>query len=399
MEGQLQGSGSRKERRRTQGREAQRRFRMRKEQAIHDLQADNDILQDVIEEMSTTILQLGGRLWDLGLLSASTPLAQEWKQSLEKVIGLAEKSQRTGGDYANEDLPFQAGPSNTRRSSTPTIARPDEDNRPGSNPTMMPTSPLAMSSEGYRPLLTTSLSESMIRMPTLNPVMADDYLDPALLERTDISFAKRLCRTFLIRTYQCLEVQKWGHEDVPLKDWMARTTKYSYSTTSNAVHLSLTRAILKSLMSEDDSEPSLGFELKRLRLAWHFDQFGLQRRVGLEARQRMTDDGIIWEDLLDAEQVEAHLTSSGVTWTNERYAQLRLDPDVASTYFNALTTPEATHMPILADSGWAGGTTATIDVEALIDKLLETSLCLGSGVGFWRHRIDEALVSSTVRLE
>lgn len=371
---------------------------MRKEQAIHDLQADNDLLQNIIEEMSTTFLQLGDRLWDLGLLSAPTPLAQEWKQSLEKVIGLAEKSQRTGGDYANEDLPFQAGLSNPRRSSTSAIVEPGEDDRPGSSSAIMPNFPLAMRSEGYRPLLTTSLSESMIRLPTLNPAMADDYLDPALLEKSDIPFAKRLCRTFLIRTYQCLELQKWGHEDVPFKDWMARTTKYSYLTTSNAVLLSLTRAMLKSLMSEDDSEVNPGLELKRMRLAWHFDQFGLQRRIGLEARQRMTDDGVMWENLMDAEQVEAYLTSLGVTWTNERYAQLQSSPNVASTY-NALMIPEVTHRPIFANFGREGGIIATLDIETLTDKLLETSLCLGSGVGFWRHTIDEALVSATVRLE
>lgn len=379
---------------------------MRKEKAIQDLQAESEVLQDIIEEMTTIFLQFGDRLGALGLFSTSAPLTSEWKESLEKLLQLAEKAQITTDEYSDEPPSSQAGPSTSAmQPSTPGASEPSSALMPSSymmdtdeirsiNDISVRIRKLTEQTREHRPSTSAISSPSMTRLFTLNPLMADDYIDPDLLNNNNISFAKRLVRATMIRAYQCLDLERWGHEDNPYKDWFAHSFKYSFTRTGNATLLALTRAVLKSLMTEDEDllfhGPETGLEYRRLRLACHFNNFG-EQRTGLETRQMMTADGIMWENMVDAEQVEDYLTRSGVIWVNEREVQLPVTSPMVPPF---TITPEMTHTSTPMET-----VIATIDIDTLITKLVDTSMCLGNGIGFWIHTVEEAVVSSTVRFE
>lgn len=475
------------QRRRIQGREAQRRFRMRKDQALQVLQASNESLQGIVEQMSTTFLQFGDKLWREGYLAASNPMANEWREALAKILALAEKAQKMGAE-GEEDLEMaeehgtsemgdefassppqqqqQQQPSGSgRRESEPgplgtapgardplyspplptSFSQNDLTSRrleynatsPVSSsrrPQQRPTAFMVASGSGIsRPAAT--MRPSLIRLPTLNPLMADDYdIDTATISNPSVPFATRLVRSTLLRAHRCLDLQRWGHVDQtqPSYDrWLQQYTQYSSRVmTSPITLLGNTRAALRSLVASegdvgsniptDTSTPASSLaqvqghgdqdlEYRRLQLARHF---GLHA-IGTEIRSLMIADGVAMEGLLDAEQVVHHLTQAGVVWTNEHVVHFYMSPSTAEVAgsmegvaADTLMTPDMTQTStptaFVANAAVAATVAATsqepivvaIRVERLIERIMDGAVWLGDGIGFWTTAVDEALVGS-----
>lgn len=374
---------------------------MRKDQAIQDLQAENEALQNILEEMSTTFLGFGDRMWSLGLLSEEKDLAREWRGTLAKMLDLAERAQSMPMEGKSDlsEPPFLAEPlapeGASTWSSTPIVSPPQTSTMAPIQVQEAITSPLYESTSNQN----TEVPLRLVRMLTLNPLMADDYLDLESTNRTNMTFSERLLREGLLRAYRCLELQRWGHEDRSLSAWTARVFKYSFVDASAAKLLAIIKRRLRSLVTEGESvsntEPETPLIEKRRRLALHY--LTNDTTAGTLARQRMTEEGVAWAGMLDAEEVEDYLMRSGFVYVGQREAQLPITPAVLPRFAGPLSF----ELRQAIDQSVMDGETAVaiIDVEMLISKILETSLCLDDSVGYWRGAVDEAILSSTVRVE
>ena len=437
-------------------RQAQRDFRRRNEETITELRARIKMLEDTVEEMSTTVVGLSDSVLESEHIRSHPQLITSVGDSVKRALALAENATR-GPDEETEAVDDdQASSQNASRAlvhSKGTITAPITSSEGGPRTADRFLTMNEMGLQDYYmdpPFEAVASTEAVIRrrnpvpqnvrgMLTQNTFFTKEFwggdyttfvdMPPVEKPSRPLPFWERLLRTNL--TYVIHRLTKdglRGDADVCAK-WEARVFKYSLRHKSRANIVARTRWVVDFIVANDgriDAATKNMIGPARVQQdIWphveaYFDNDDL-RAFGAATMHAMVLVGYPVEHLVNAEDVECYLKEKGMVEVGEDEMQMELTIPPPSPQAVAVIAKHAVNEELqtpttsrvarcrrsrptsrskssLSRQSRPQKRMVTVSVESLIEKFVELSICTGNGIGYPKPSMNAAIAASVIRI-
>ncbi|KIW34907.1 uncharacterized protein PV07_01649 [Cladophialophora immunda] len=388
--------------RRARGRAAQRRYRHRQEQTLADNEARIEKLESVVQGMINTFLDFGDqvtRSMAVPTHNDSGDLGTAYHEAVKKFRNLAAE--------VDEDISWPQDQALSSTSDDTRQAANDTDLQLASRgPSKLPSTAgatyevvrlrrppcskassqtLAISQPALSHNMQKFLSPAIISMPVLNPVLSADYLNIEELSFSEGSLYKRLLHYGMLRNYQALRCDDPQDKRNP---WSHRVHRFSLRHSTKWNLLFLTRLALEK-MSEESCERIHGPAPPSRELPDN-EFFGSEKHRSLATaiQHDLELEGIL-SDIVRAEEIEDYLAQKGTTRLEGNRLELRLFSGKAKGCRTHGSQASSPHEDIQ---------TVIIDTERFMQKLCDQAICLGNGMGFSKHIVNDVIVYSAVHM-
>ncbi|KIY02310.1 uncharacterized protein Z520_02448 [Fonsecaea multimorphosa CBS 102226] len=231
------------------------------------------------------------------------------------------------------------------------------------------------------------LSSAIILMPNGNPVLSGDYSDIKELSFPGSSVQQRLFRHGMWRNYQALHCDEFQDKRY---SWCDRVHGFSFRHSSRSDLLFLTRLGLDKMIEESHRKTHgrLNGQASPPEHAPGNRIFDDEKHHQLAAaiQNDLELEGIL-SDIVRAEEIDHHLAKKGRTILDGNRLELRLFP-IEGCWSHTSKGPSPNE----------DIQTVVIDTERFVRKLCDEAICLGNGMGFSKHIINDAIVYSALHV-
>jgi hypothetical protein len=349
--------------RRTRGREAQRRHRLRKDQELVLALSRIQQLEENLGLAIDTFVAFGDHAINAKAKGFTDDLQQKYEVALKTFYRIGVQLEHGNGVSTIPLLPqgpvqLPEPPARLLASLLPAPKAPEVSVYRPDN--------LVIGRNGRR------VPQGVLRMPTLNPISFEDHYSMSQFMLLDVPFCKKVSYTALWTTYQALTLE--ASQKPPLASWLATAHRFSLQHAHPSYLLHLTKSAIKNLLSSlgenEDTSPS------------HDDGNHVENPPSLPqlVRTEMTRSGLVVPDVLLAPHIMDYIRSKG---------SLRDD----GTQFHLRIT-----MPFHVGSARSANKIAVIEQSRFIRALVNGSICLGDGIGFPIASINKAIAFATTML-
>jgi hypothetical protein len=226
-----------------------------------------------------------------------------------------------------------------------------------------------------------SLPPGIILMPALNPLFSDDYSRFEAFCDRGPTLWKRLLHYGMLRSYRALECASEVRDNS--QSWLARTHRFSLRYASRWQLMFLSKTGLERMM--DPRHYTYGPSRPPIRADRVFGTTK-HRELADAVRHDLEREGL-WQNMLRTEDVDNYISTKGTTKLVGNRLELRLSSSTASSDRDP-RTPEPGR----------GIRTVVLDVEKLVWRICEDSICMGDGIACPKDTVKKAIVYAAVHI-
>ena len=409
------------------------------------------MLEDTVEEMSTTFVGLSASVLESEHIRSHPQLITSIGESVKRALTLAENATRNtdegaaGTDNDSERPQGQShAPVQSERASTVLVA--STQGEPSTAARFLTMNEMGMQDFYMDPPFEAVPSTEAVARPgnavpqiirgmlTQNTFFTKEFwggdytttADKHMVGRPTrpLPFWERLLRlnlTTVIHRLTCDGVR--GDANLCAR-WEANGFKYSLRHKSKANVLARTRWVIDSIAESDARADVMATNMLgptpmqadwRPHIETYFDNDDL-RAFGAATMHSMVLAGFPVQSLVNAEEVETYLKDKGMVEADENEMQMELIIPATSSQAIEVNGSLHTRMTGVAPREHKLPPTAsryrkplsrqnrprkrlvTVSVDSLIEKFIDMSICTGNGIGYPKPGMNAAIVASVVRI-
>ncbi|OAP56270.1 hypothetical protein AYL99_09449 [Fonsecaea erecta] len=388
--------------RRARGRAAQRRYRHRQEQTLAENEGRIKKLESVVQGMISAFLDFGDHV----SLSIAVPTFNEtgdlgtaYHETVRRFRDLAAEVDEDIS--CRQDRSPNSTSDDSQQATTQSILRPSS--RPQSIPLSTVDTSFKTGNSQRVPVSNANvkvvdkwpsaaaysmhrfLSSAFISMPLQNPGLSSDYSNIKELAFPGSSLQQRLIRNGMLLNYQALHCDQ---EQDKRYSWCARVHRFSFRHSNKWDILFLTRLGLDKMVEASHQKVrrrSYGpaSPPRQLPGSGFFDDERHQQ-LAAAIQNDLELEGTL-SDIVRAEELDDYLATKGRTTLDGNTLELRL-----------FSVKQCWSQPSTISSPHEDIKTVLIDTEKFLRKLCEEAICLGDGMGFAKHIVNDAIVCSAM---
>ncbi|KAH7310700.1 hypothetical protein B0I35DRAFT_439555 [Stachybotrys elegans] len=376
------------QRQRERAREAQRRFRLRRLNALAEADARNKKLEEAIDTLFDAFTKFSKQVSPLIDGHADGATMMSLQDTLKTFVTVAKGLETEPAEETLLETREEERPEEPRREDTPPFALPgtelyQADEARARNDHQSYDEMMQMGSRTSRALENAPASPFIQLMLHHNPVLSEDYwgIDLDLTARAASPLWQRLFHTTMVVSYRHLRLaQKDNH---PRSQWFQRAHQFSLHRANPLSLLNLTAIGLRiaAMEIQDATDPKDEGSRSPAR---YFD-IPEYHMLGTIIKQDMVAQGVPLDDIVGAEDVEASLREKGMTGYDDEHIYLTLD---ANNQWCKNLLPTA-----------SGNIMVTIGIRSFIRHMIDASVCLGDAIGYHRPAMNLAIVRSAAKLD
>ncbi|KAL7912405.1 hypothetical protein GGI35DRAFT_440168 [Trichoderma velutinum] len=396
----LTGDSTVLQRRRQQAREAQQRLRKRRLHTLSELENRNKILEQGIHQLLDSFAQFSDQVSMFMNTHADNGTLCSFRDALKTFTEIATYLSSHSCDR-EEISDCREEIREARLSVTPVdpsslsslmaMTRPHHKSREAWSSEIEPQRANLEKKKTAQTLDQPAYISPIIQlMLTSNPMLTEDFWSLSKANAENLVLWQRLFYSTMIISYQQLSVvQKKGA--LQSSSWLSRAHKFSLRRSSPLALISLTAIGLQVAAMECkeghlSQEPRLGPApaSKNKQNVEHYFDVERYHMLGTTVREDMAAEGIILDNIINAEEVEQYLRERGMMGYDKHKIYLKLSAD----------NPWCKHL----DPKSHGPILVVIGLGSFIRNMMDASLCLGDAIGYYQNSIDLAVIHSKVRL-